>query len=300
MGGGGVTRAARGVARRRLGGRAAAGLSYCSPVPRAPAAAGLEAVMNPITRDAPNARTRAQVSWQPPAGGPAPDQYLVSVADDATSRSLGASYVTSAPEFGLTGLPCLKPLKVIVQVGGDAWIGKASGAARACPQGPRRTRAWAPSRQRHALKPQAHRAPPPSPRRLLHRRGPHLRPAPWGAAAVTQQHTHRPHAPALHRPPPCPPVHRRGPDLWPAPNRRHRAAAAAAAGRGRRAAAARGYQQLLPGADALPLAGRGAVCRPLCVLVSRRARAFDEDCAVARGPAAVGRCGPQCVVCSCL
>ena len=63
------------------------------------------------------------MSWQPPADGPAPDQYLVSVADQATSRSLGTSYVTSSPDFGLVGLPCLKPLEIIVQVGGVERIG---------------------------------------------------------------------------------------------------------------------------------------------------------------------------------
>jgi hypothetical protein len=58
----------------------------------------------------------ARVTWRPPAGGPAPDQYLVQVSDQATGRPLGTSYMTPTPDIVLPSLPLGGPLEILVQV----------------------------------------------------------------------------------------------------------------------------------------------------------------------------------------
>jgi len=65
----------------------------------------------------PTGSDAAQLDWQPPAGGPAPNQqYLVQASDQITGRPLGRSYITSSPQIILPGLPFDSPLEILVQV----------------------------------------------------------------------------------------------------------------------------------------------------------------------------------------
>jgi len=63
----------------------------------------------------PSGKDAARVSWQPPAQGPAPDEYLVQVSDQTTGRPMGTSYMTRDPYYSLQGLPADMPLEIAVQ-----------------------------------------------------------------------------------------------------------------------------------------------------------------------------------------